>query len=414
MPRRTRCCATALGLLLLVGLPLGASAQLSVQLVAGGLDRPLFLTAPRGDTRLFVVERDGRVVIVEGGVVNATPFLDIEDQVDTSGERGLLGLAFPEDYADTGFFYVYYTDNDGDSVLSRFSVSAADPDVADPAETVLLTLGQPADNHNGGTIAFGLDGFLLVGLGDGGGGNAAAAQDPQDLLGKMLRLDVGVPFAPGSTPVAGTGYAIPADNPFVGDPGTRDEIWALGLRNPYRWSANALTGNLWIADVGQSAREEVDLEPYALRGGHNYGWPVFEGDRCNSSAAACAALAATAPVHVYDHSGGNCSITGGYAYRGSQIPSIWGLYFFGDFCTGRIWSYDPHTDSATERTVELAPAGGANFQLVGFGEDGAGELYIVLQGGSIYRILGPPGCGQGALALIWLPPVVALARRRRR
>ena len=229
-------------LLLSLGSVPAAHAQLASTLVATGLDEPLFLTAPPGDPRLFVLEREGRIVLVASGVVRTTPFLDIETQVGTAGEGGLLGLAFDPDFAANGFFYVYYTDLNGDSVLSRFRVSA-NPDLADPSEQVLMVVDQPFSNHNGGTIAFGPDDFLYAAFGDGGGSNdpLGAGQDPQLLLGKMLRLDVGVPPAPGSIPVAGTGYAIPADNPFVNDPNVLDEIWAFGLRNPYRWSFNRLT-----------------------------------------------------------------------------------------------------------------------------------------------------------------------------
>jgi glucose/arabinose dehydrogenase len=397
-----------------------APAQLAATLVASGLNRPIFLDAPLGDPRLFVLERDGRIVLIVSGAVRTTPFLDITDRVGTTGEGGLLGLAFDPDYATNGLFYVYYTDLAGDSVLSRFAVSA-DPNVADPFEQVLLVVDQPYSNHNGGTIAFGPDDFLYVGLGDGGSSNdpLGAGQDPLQLLGKMLRLDVGTPPAPGSTPVPGTGYAVPADNPFANDPGTRDEIWALGLRNPYRWSFNPVTRNLWIADVGQGQREEVNFEPWTSSGGRNYGWKVWEGNRCNTTSAACAAAGFTPPLLDYDHSAGNCSITGGYSYRGRLIPQAFAQYFFGDFCSGRIWTYDTRTDTVSDVSGQLGPAANAGFQLVSFGEDGQGEMYVVHQGGDVYRVVSsvpivPVICGGGFAQAAWLPPVVFVVGRCRR
>ncbi len=417
--------AISLLIILLTSLAAGAPAraQLASTPVASGLDQPIFLDAPAGDPRLFVLERDGRIVLIVSGAVRTTPFLDITDRVGTAGEGGLLGLAFDPDYATSGLFYVYYTDLAGDSLLSRFSVSA-DPDVADPSEQVLLVVDQPYSNHNGGTIAFGPDDFLYLGLGDGGSSNdpLGAGQDPLRLLGKMLRLDVGTPPAPGSTPVPGTGYAVPADNPFVNDPSTRDEIWALGLRNPYRWSFNPLTRNLWIADVGQGQREEVNFEPWTSPGGRNYGWKVWEGNRCNTTSAACAAPGFTPPLLDYDHSAGNCSITGGYSYRGRLIPHAFAQYFFGDFCSGRIWTYDTRTGTVSDVSTQLGPAANAGFQLVSFGEDGMGELYVVHQGVEIYRVVSsipivPAGCGSDFVQAAWLPPalfVVGRWRRRRR
>ena len=372
------------------------------ELVATGLDAPLFAAAPAGDPRLFIVERPGRIrILAADGTLLPTPFLDIASRVSTSGERGLLGLAFPADHAASGLFYVYYTDSPGGrSVVSRFSVSA-DPDVADPAETVLLVIDQPASNHNGGTIAFGPDGFLYFSPGDGGGSNDPdeRAQDPDDLLGKMLRLDVGVPPAPDSLPVPGQAYRIPADNPFVGDDGVRDEIWALGLRNPYRFSFDRLAGDLWIADVGQGQREEIDFEPLDDPGGRNWGWDVMEGTRCNTTdpapAPPCNDPSLSLPVHEYAHSGGNCSVTGGYLYRG-KLTALQGLYLFGDYCTGRIWSLDPATLGVLDRSAELRDAAGAAFELVGFGEDGSGELLVVHLGGSVYRVVAETECRDGA------------------
>jgi glucose/arabinose dehydrogenase len=285
-------------------------------------------------------------------------------------------------------------------VLSRFSVGAS-PDVADPAETVILTVAQPSANHNGGTVAFGPDGFLYLGLGDGGGsGSGARAQDPQQLLGKMLRLDVGVPFAPGSTPVPGTPYAIPADNPFAatGD-GVRDEIASLGLRNPFRFSFDRNRGDLWIGDVGQTQREEVDFAPAGPPGGRNFGWSVMEGSLCLSNfpppAPPCNDPSLSLPLYEYDHSAGDCAITGGVVYRGSRVPAAQGLYFFGDYCTGRVWTLDPATLDVADRTAELAPAAGATQQLVAFAEDGQGELLLVGRASRIYRLVPRTPCNDG-------------------
>jgi len=377
------------------------SGPVIAELAATGLAAPLFAAAPSGDPRLFIVERAGRIrILAADGSLSPTSFLDISSRVSTSGERGLLGLGFPADYAASGLFYVYYTDSPGGRlVLSRFSVSA-DPGVADPAETVLLVIDHPASNHNGGTVAFGPDGFLYVAPGDGGGGNDPDenAQNPGSLLGKMLRLDVGVPPAPDSLPVPGEAYRIPADNPFVGDDGVRDEIWALGLRNPYRFSFDRETGDLWIADVGQGQREEIDFEPLDDPGGRNYGWDVMEGTRCNTTdpapAPPCNDPSLTLPVHEYAHAEGRCSVTGGYVAR-SALGALRGLYLFGDYCTGQIWSLDPATFAVQERTAGLGGAAGPDFQLVGFGEGGAGELYVAHQGGDLWRLRAPQ-CSDGA------------------
>jgi hypothetical protein len=390
------------GIAALVLVPAQAGAAvLDVQLVASGLSVPLFAAAPAGDPRLFVVERAGRIRIVENGSVTGT-FLDISSKVGTNGEGGFLGLAFAPDYATSGHFYVYYTDVAGDSVLARYSVSS-DPDVADPTETRILTVDQPSTVHNGGTIAFGTDGFLYFGLGDGGEGAYdpfERAQDGTTLLGKMVRLDVGMPPASGSLPVAGEQYAIPADNPFVGPDGIRDEIWAFGLRNPFRWSFDRETGDMWIGDVGQRDREEVNFEPAGDPGGRNWGWDVMEGTLCNPTdpapVPACGAPSLSLPVYEYGHSGGKCSITGGNVYRGSEAPSALGLYFFADWCTGQVWARDPATGAVQDRTAELAPAGGSTNQIVGFAEDGAGELHLVLSGGKVYRIEQISACENGS------------------
>ena len=416
----------ALALGFVAALPLAAWAQASAQLVGSGLTQPLFVTAPAGDSRLFVVERAGRIRIVANGVTLATPFLDIAARISVAGEGGLLGLAFPADYASTGLFSVYYTDLASDSVVARFSVTA-NPNVADPnSEQTLLFIDQPNGsaflNHKGGTIAHGPDGFLWFATGDGGSSNDPfeLAQDPQSLLGKMLRIDVGPVFAVDSLPVAGQSYRIPSDNPFVGS-APRDEIWALGLRNPYRWSFDRATGDLWIGDVGQGALEEVDFEPASDPGGHNYGWDVMEGSSCNGSDPApspsCNDPSLTLPVHEYGHGAGNCSIIGGYVYR-ADFSALHGLYFFGDYCTGRVWSLRPATLAVFDHTAQLGPAAGVGFTLVGFGEDGLGRLLLVQRtAGTIYRIAALPsvstGCGLGPELSLVLIVLAGLRRVRR-
>jgi len=399
--------------LLALGAAQAASAQAQASLVTSGLSVPVYATAPDGDARIFAVERAGRIRIVKNGAPLATPFLDIDPQVSTTGEGGLLGLAFPPDYATSGLFYVYYTNTSTDSVVARFSVTA-NPDVADPnSGEIVLEIDQPAGqtNHRGGTIHFGPDGFLWFATGDGGGSNdpEERAQNPQSLLGKMLRIDVDPAFAPG--------YGIPADNPFVGG-AAREEIWALGFRNPYRWSFDRQTGDVWIGDVGQGAREEVDFEPANDPGGRNYGWDVMEGTSClvtdPSPEPPCNDPSLTLPVYDYSSAppSSECSIIGGFVYQGDS-SALRGLYFFGDYCTGRVWSLNPATLGVVERTAELGAAAGVGFTLVGFGEDGFGRLLLVHDAGRIYRI-GPatppsPGCGIGPELV---PALLALAGLR--
>jgi glucose/arabinose dehydrogenase len=364
---------------------------LATQVVVSGLVQPLFLTAPFGDPRLFIIERAGRIRIVEGGNLLSQPFLDITALVSLNGERGLFSLAFPPDYATTGLFYVYYTDTVGSSVIARYRASG-DPDVADPGSAeILLTVPQPYANHNGGTIAFGADGFLYFGMGDGGSGGDPQnrAQDDATLLGKMLRLDVSGGL--------GSGYAIPSSNPYADRAVPLPEIWAKGFRNPFRFSFDRVFGDLYIGDVGQASREEVDVEPFGGPGGRNYGWRLMEGVDCFNPASNCNDGSLTLPVYDYAHAAGRCSITGGYVYRGS-IAEIFGHYFFADFCSGEVfsfvWNGDTGITSFDNRTPELAPAGG--FQsIAGFGEDGFGELYIVqFGGGTVFKIVSvpaPPG-----------------------
>jgi glucose/arabinose dehydrogenase len=374
-----------------------AQTPLTTVRVASGLSNPVFVTAPDGDyDRLFIVEyRQARIKILDldTGSVLSTPFLDIDPQVESGGnEQGLLGLAFHPDYENNGFFYVNYTQEpNGATVVERFSVSAGDPNVADSNSGFVIfgPNSQPFTNHNGGCILFSpLDGYLYIGMGDGGSANDpnCRAQKGGNMKGKMLRLDVD----------GGSPYAIPADNPFIGDPGFNDEIWDYGLRNPWRFSFDRLTGDMYIGDVGQNAREEIDFRSAATPGGLNFGWKMMEGFACNSSSScpggtpACGDASLVDPIKVYDH-GLGCSVTGGYIYRGCAIPDLEGTYFYADYCSGRIWSFGFDGVTKTdfqERTNELAPGGGLNINsITSFGEDAEGEIYIVDQGGEVFKIV---------------------------
>src|SRR5690554_5603567 len=283
--------------------------------VAGGFSSPVSI-AHADDDRLFIVEKGGTISILQDGAKVEEPFLDIRGDVSTSGEQGLLGLAFPEDFGQTGLFYVYYTDTNGDSVLSRF---ASDEQVADRgSEQVLLTQSQPFGNHNGGQLALGPDGYLYLGLGDGGSGGdpQGNGQDLGTFLGKLLRIDV-----------SGDGYTVPDDNPFVGREGAAPEVWAYGLRNPWRFSFDAATGDLYIADVGQNAFEEVNLQPADSAGGENYGWNVMEAESCYQPRTGCDTSGLVLPIISYPHSSEwGASISGGYVYRGSALPDLAGAY----------------------------------------------------------------------------------------
>lgn len=345
--------------------------------VATGLDFPLFLTAPTGDARLFVVEKGGLIRVVKGGSVIATPFLDLSALVSSGSEQGLLGLAFDPQYGANGRFFVSYTNRDGNNVLASYQVSV-DADQADAGSNVIrLTVDQPYDNHNGGHIAFGPDGYLYLGIGDGGSGGdpQGHGQDRNDLLGSILRLDVS----------GATGYAVPASNPLVGVAGTRDEVWNWGLRNPWRFSFDRSTGDLYIGDVGQGAREEVDVSAAASGGGKglNYGWNIMEGMQCYD-ASSCDMTGLTLPVLDYTHSDG-CSVTGGYVYRGTAIPALAGTYFYSDYCGGWVRSFRFAGGAVTEAGSweALAPGGG----VPSFGEDGTGELYVLSDAGGVYRIV---------------------------
>ncbi len=347
--------------------------------IASGLPSPIAIThAGDSSGRLFITLQAGQIVIHDGTQLLATPFLDITSLVVSGGERGLLSVAFHPNYESNGFFYVYYTrSSDGALVIARYHVSS-DPNVADASSaSILLTIPHPgATNHNGGQLQFGPDGYLYVGTGDGGtgGGNS---QNGSSLLGKILRIDVD-----GAAP-----YAIPASNPFVSDPAVADEIWALGLRNPWRFSFDNLTGDLFIADVGQNTWEEVNFQASSSAGGQNYGWPCFEGMHATGSSTVCTIGTIAAPVAEYNHGTSDsigCSISGGYRYRGSEYPNMAGIYFYGDYCTGRIWGAEPSGSSWA--AVELTDT---NFSISTFGESEDGSLYLAdYSSGIIYKVVG--------------------------
>jgi glucose/arabinose dehydrogenase len=401
--RRTRVLA-ALGCLLcsaaLLTTPkhLQAEAPEDLELVpiATGLERPVAVRhSGDGTRRFFILEQAGRIRVWKDGQVLAEPFLDIEDLVQDAGnEEGLLGLAFHPDFSDNGYFYVNYT-NDPPSgkdrtIVARYSVSGADPDKADPASAhVVLEIEQDFSNHNGGNILFGPDGYLYIGMGDGGSGNDPneRSQDPASLLGKMLRIDVdGTPPAePNDLCGLEPAYGIPPDNPFAGGSGVCDEIWGLGLRNPWRWSFDRNSGDMFIGDVGQNAIEEIDLEPWPSTGGMNWGWDCFEADTPNPNDPSPLCGAANLydfPILQYDHSLG-CSVTGGYRFGGHFVAGLGGTYIFGDYCSGRIWFGTQQSGGSWTRSLWRD----TSHSISAFGEDEFGEVYLVDLGGTIYRFV---------------------------
>ncbi|MBL8898564.1 MAG: PQQ-dependent sugar dehydrogenase [Planctomycetes bacterium] len=359
--------------------------------IAFGLDEPIWCGSPPGDERrIFIAEQSsGLIRVLRDGVLLPTPFVTVTNIASTGGERGLLGMTFHPRYATNGYFYVNYTrSGDGATLVDRYTVSN-NPDlaVASSRVTILGPIAQPFSNHNGGQIAFGHDGYLYIGMGDGGatGDPSCYAQNCSSLLGKMLRIDVDSSFP----------YAIPTTNPFFGSTTCRQEIWSLGLRNPWRWSFDRLTGDLYIGDVGERGVEEIDFQPRASLGGENYGWKIMEGNNCYSNTAcqpqtpACSAVAITRPIHTYTRTSG-CAVTGGVVYRGCAIPDLRGTYFFGDNCSSAIWSFR-YSGSVTQlqsRTTELAPGGGLGIGApVHFGEDARGEILIIDYSGEVFKIV---------------------------
>jgi len=357
----------------------GAPVGLVLSQVAANLDNPTFLTAPPGDARLFVVERPGRIRIVENGNTLSQPFLDISGRVFTGGEGGLLSMAFDPNYARNGYFYIYYTDPQQNIVIERFG-TGSNANLADPTSNlVILRIAHPGfSNHFGGQVAFGPDGNLYLGTGDGGGAGDpnGNGQNLNSLLGKLLRIDV-------RAASAAQPYAIPAGNPYANQAGRRPEIWAAGLRNPWRFSFDG--GQLYLADVGQERREEVNIGAADLAG-LNYGWNTMEGTLCYN-ASSCDRSGLTLPAFEYDHGANDangCSITGGFVYRGNAIPSLQGRYFYSDYCRGFLKSFLASGGAVSEqRDWNLGSVG----NVVSFGQDGQGELYLMTSRGIAYKIV---------------------------
>ncbi len=357
--------------------PASPAAAIGLDTAVSDLQGPLFAGhAGDGSGRLFVVEQAGRIRVIRDGRLAPAPYLDITDRVRAGGEQGLLGLAFAPTFASDGRLFVNYTDGNGDTVVSEFLAPDPAADRADPgSERVLLLIDQPFANHNGGALATGPDGLLWIATGDGGSGG-----DPQGngqrldtLLGKLLRID--------PRPAGGAPYGIPADNPFAGSADARAEIWAYGLRNPWRFSFDRATGDLWIGDVGQSSLEEVDHWPAGSPAGPNFGWNTMEASACFEPAEGCVTDGLVLPVAEYGHDRG-CSITGGYVYRGMAVPGLAGTYLYADYCSGTIWGLDAAAEQPTPRVLLES---GAN--IVSFGEDEAGELYVVDLGGRVLRVV---------------------------
>jgi len=400
MSRRALVGLLALSVLVLAAATAPAEAQVQSQRVASGLSRPVFATAPANDPdRLFVLEKLGRIRIIKNGVLQATPFLNITGEVQNAGnEQGLLGLAFDPDYATNGHFYVYHIAGTGagNSVIRRYTVTS-NPDSADAASRhKVLKIPQTQSNHNGGTIAFGPDGYMYLGLGDGGGANDTndRAQNGLEYLGKLLRIDVNGDDFPADSL---QNYAIPPDNPYRTDPTFHSEIWSYGWRNPYRFSFDQGTGDIYFGDVGQNCWEEIDIQPASSTGRENWGWNLMEGTHCfsktnpfNCNPGGCNPAPLELPVHEYPH-GGRCSVTGGFVYRGADIPAMDGVYFFADYCSRQIWTFrwdGSNVNEFTDRTAELDPIDGTTIgNITGFGEDARGELYIADRGGEIFKIL---------------------------
>jgi len=358
-----------------------AQRPIRAELVTSGLSGPVLVTAPQGDRdRIFVVQQNGIVAVSVNGVPQATPYADLTALTQRSGERGLLGMAFDPDYATNGDVFFSYTNLSGNTRIDRYTVDAANPNIVDDSTQLnILAQNQPFSNHNGGMITFGPDGYLYVGLGDGGlaGDPGNRAQNRNNLLGKMLRLDV-----------SNGAYTIPADNPFVGDASTADEIWSIGLRNPWRFSFDRATGDMWIADVGQNVIEEIDFEPAGM-GGLNYGWRIMEGTDCYNPSNNCNQTGLELPIFEYTHGGSpfRCSITGGYVYRGEAMATMHGRYFYADYCSEQVWSFRRSAaglvEDFQEHTAELGGVG----SVTGFGQDARGELYICNESGDVYRIV---------------------------
>ena len=356
---------------------LNASGQVVPVVYAEGFSNPLSI-AHAGDERLFVVESSGTIRIInEQGTIASTPFLDISGIVKTGGEQGLLGLAFHPDYIENGYFFVNYTNKEGNTVIARFTVSAANSDLADPESRLeILSIDQPYSNHNGGDLKFGADGYLYIATGDGGSGGDPQnyAQNLASLLGKVLRIDID----------GGTPYSIPIDNPFIKTDQAADEIWAYGFRNPWRFSFDRETADLWIADVGQNIIEEVNFIPAGTGAGENFGWRCYEGEEAYNTDN-CGALGDYQfPLYQYYHSEDfGCSVTGGYVYRGMEFPSLDGYYFFSDYCHDILYSLNDSSGQWVLTRHGQFP--GNRFST--FGEDMNGEIYVAgISSGTVYKL----------------------------
>ena len=389
--------ARCLGALAAAAAALSAQTPLTTVRVTNSLSQPVCALHPPGDDdRVFFAEQlSGKVRLIDytlSSQVQSTPFLDLGSRINNgggSGERGLLGFCFHPDFANNGHVFVNYTRaSDSATVIERYTVSASNRNVGDPQSrtTILGPIAQPSPNHNGGCLAFGNDGFLYIATGDGnfGGDPTCNAQNGQSLLGKFLRIDVD----------GGAPYAIPPGNPFVGNPAFRDEIWSVGWRNPWRFSFDAATGDLYAGDVGEDAREEISYERGNSAGGLNFGWKLMEGTTCFGSsncsgAVSCNDPSLQLPIHEYT-TGGNCAVIGGYVYRGCAIPDLVGTYFFGDFCSAKIWSFRFDGQSISEfqdRTQELAPPGTSLNRIQSFGVDARGEIYVIDRDGEVFKIV---------------------------
>ncbi len=357
--------------------PIPPEFKLSLVQIASGLSGPVYLTSPAGDARLFIVEQPGRIRIIAGGQVLATPFLDITARVATGGERGLLSVAFHPQYATNGFFYVYFTGAGGELRIERFTVSANANVASGASSKLILAVPHPRTNHNGGLAMFGPDGMLYLGLGDGGGAGDPDlnGQNMSTLLGALLRIDVST----------GDPYAIPAGNPFAGRTDAKPEIWATGLRNPWRFSFDRTAGLIYVADVGQNQWEEVNVAS-STRAGVNYGWNVMEASSCYN-ASTCNRAGLELPALEYGHGDGSCSVTGGFVYRGTALPEIAGHYFYADYCVGAVKSFLYQGGVATnKRSWALGSIG----SITSFGEDSSGEIYLTSSNGTIYKFVRGP------------------------
>ena len=377
IPREGRLAALAAALLASAcggdGTPPLDDVRLELDTVATGLSAPVHLAAPAGDARLYVVEQAGRIRMIENGALRPAPFLDIDARVRSGGEEGLLSVAFHPRHAENGYLFVAYTDNGSAVTVERYT-RAAGGQTADPASAkTIIVIPHPFSNHNGGQLAFGPDGMLYLAVGDGGGGGdpQGNGQNRNTLLGKLLRLDVD----------AGDPYAIPAGNPFVGHADARAEIWALGLRNPWRFSFDRTGGTLYVADVGQNAWEEVNAVPGSAAG-VNYGWVTMEGRHCYN-AATCSQSGLTLPPVEYATSASACAVTGGFVYRGAAMPRLAGHYFYSDYCGGFLRSFRWSGSAAADPREWLTRVG----NVTSFGEDAAGELYVLTAGGAVARIV---------------------------